>query len=115
MYLSGQITGLSVEVYERNFDNAGYLARLAGWEPVNPITLAPVGADCCCTAAFRVGTGKHDWRCYLKRDLRELLSCSAIGMLEGWEVSAGARLENFVAINTGIPVYQIRLGRFELA
>ena len=46
------------------------------------------------------------WVEFLKRDLRELITCDAIFLLEGWEKSRGATLEAFVAYTLGLCLYK---------
>lgn len=41
---------------------------------------------------------------HLREDLKLLLGCDGIRMLEGWEKSVGARLELLVACHVGIKV-----------
>jgi len=47
------------------------------------------------------------WVEFLKRDLRELTTCDAVFLLEGWEKSRGATLEAFVAYVLGLRLYKI--------
>ena len=46
------------------------------------------------------------WVEFLKRDLRELITCDAVFLLEGWEKSRGATLEAFVAYALGLRLYK---------
>lgn len=46
------------------------------------------------------------WVEFLKQDLRELITCDAIFLLEGWEKSRGATLEAFVAYTLGLRLYK---------
>lgn len=44
------------------------------------------------------------WEAYMRHDLRLLLDCTAIFMLEGWQFSRGALLEHQVATALGMLV-----------
>lgn len=88
MYISGKITGC--EGYEKDFKRGEELARLCGFRPVNPIRGEPKGKP---------------WEWYMKRDIKKLLSCDAILLLETWEDSRGARLEAKIARELGKTVY----------
>lgn len=53
-------------------------------------------------------SGKHGVACYLRADLRALLSCDEVFVLRGWEASVGARLEVQVAAACGLTlVFQL--------
>lgn len=86
IYISGGITG--VENYEVNFKNAEIALEYAGFQPVNPVEL------------------KHDhdqsYGEFMKVDLKALIECDGILMLEGWESSPGAKIEKMVADFCGI-------------
>lgn len=42
------------------------------------------------------------WKDYMRHDIRQLLTCSAIYMLKGWRRSKGARLEYRIAKALGL-------------
>lgn len=88
MYISGKITGR--KEYERDFKRGEGLARLYGFRPVNPVKGVPKGKS---------------WEWYMKRDIRKLLDCDAILLLETWEDSRGARLEAEIARGLGKEVF----------
>lgn len=44
---------------------------------------------------------------YMKYDLPRLLSQDVVAVLPGWEKSAGARIEIFVAQACGMPIYTV--------
>lgn len=45
------------------------------------------------------------WEDYLKRDLKLLVDCDAIFLLDNWHFSRGAMLEFYVATNLGLKFY----------
>jgi hypothetical protein len=55
----------------------------AGWEVVNPAEIEP--------------TEGKDYRFYLREDIRLLIDCDAIAMLEDFNTSRGAMLEMNIA------------------
>lgn len=92
IYISGKITGLTKEEYESNFAKAEELIRRIGHEVVNPVTLkrdkAPV-----------------TWHDYMRDDVKALMDCDAIYMLNGWTDSRGAILERDIAFGLEMPMY----------
>lgn len=79
IYLSGKIT--NCENYKQRFDSvAKKVSELAGKETIfNPAEIN-LGKDA-------------TWIDYMKIDVKVLLGCSTIVMLDGWEQSRGALLE----------------------
>ncbi|KAF1003264.1 MAG: hypothetical protein GAK28_04821 [Luteibacter sp.] len=61
-----------------------------GFEVVNPADLNP-----------EPDTGWHEC---MRNDLKALLDCDALALLDGWQQSAGARLEMHVAHRVGIEI-----------
>lgn len=91
-YISGPITGIEGwNVYAFNYA-ANLLAR-HGIECINP--------------ADNIGDPGTHWNDWMRCDIRLLLTCKAIVMLEGWEQSKGARLENHIAREPGMQVHNI--------
>jgi hypothetical protein len=105
MYLSGKVSGLSKEEYERNFNLAADLVSAAGHEPVNPIKVV---LDNCEGVEVCGGEGEiHHWTCYMRHDLRDMLLCDAIVVLPNWTDSSGARLEITVADELSMKMYAV--------
>jgi len=101
VYISGVITnGGTLDEKQRAANFARFYAeadrlRSLGHEPVNPLDLHPAPNDVSWTQAMRV-------------DLRALLDCDAISLLEGWQESRGARLEVRVARELGLVESPVR-------
>lgn len=77
----------------------------AEWSVVNPLEV-----DACVdTDDIRCELGPynttHTWACYLRHDLKAMLECDGIVLLPGWDLSAGALLEQMVAKELGFTVY----------
>lgn len=64
--------------------------RALGFEVVNPADLNPVP-----------DTGWHEC---MRNDLKALLDCDALALLDGWQRSAGAHLEMHVAHRVGMEI-----------
>jgi hypothetical protein len=110
-YVSGQITGLTPEVFRKRFDEASDWLRRMGAEVVNPLEVGNAYCSCRAEEVGPNGTDSsftHFWGCYLKADLREMLTCNCIAMLPGWHVSRGAQLELQVAVACGLKVFLLK-------
>jgi hypothetical protein len=92
IYISGQITGLDIRVAENAFEYMANKLALAGFEAVNPMTVLPYDP-------------KYTWHDYMAEDLKVLLYCDGILMLDNWTNSKGAKIELAVAQGLGLPVY----------
>lgn len=55
--------------------------------------------------------GSMPWTDYLRGDLKLLLDCTSIVMLQGWPQSRGAKLELITALSLDMPVYFYENGR----
>lgn len=89
LYLSGPMAGLPDHNFPA-FEVARKKLRCARYEIVCPAEL-----------------GKHDgwsWEDYLRRDLKVMLDCDGIALLDGWENSKGAALEIHVADVLGFQI-----------
>jgi len=73
------------------FEDMAARLRAAGYEVISPHELHPPGLDV-------------PWDWYLRRDLRELVKCGRIVLLENSHQSPGARLERFVGEKLGMEI-----------
>ena len=87
VYISGPITGIDFG-NRFAFVAASCGLELCGYEVVDP---SDVKLD-----------GEASWSDYMRADLKLLLDCDYIYMLDGWEDSKGARLERELAERLGI-------------
>ena len=85
VYISGPISGLPLETVYNNFTNAEVRLLEQGYEVVNPLN----------NGLPREST----WNEHMRADLKLLLDCDAIYMLNGWERSKGARIEFNIAVS----------------
>lgn len=90
VYISGKITGLPVEEYEKKFQDAEELLTAVGLDPVNPVKN---GLD-----------QESEWKSHMVRDIEMLFGCEAIYMLDNWVRSKGARIEHKIAEETDIEI-----------
>ena len=92
VYISGPITG--IENWQDNFLAAEKeLLELTGYFfVVNPVAIAKD-----IEKPFAKIEKTPDYTDYMRKDIKELSSCSAICMLPGWKRSQGARLEYRIA------------------
>ena len=88
IYLSGPMSGLPNFNYPA-FDLEAKRLRKIGFEVINPAEMHP----------------KPDtWNECLRNDLKALLDCDTLALLDGWQGSAGAHLEMHVAHRVGIKI-----------
>lgn len=92
IYISGQITGLDLEVAKNYFKQTEEQIAKAGHIPVNPMEVLPYHPD-------------HTWHDYMVEDIKALLYCDAILMLENWTNSKGAKIEHGIAQGLGIDIF----------
>ena len=92
IYISGQITGLPLEVAKNNFKEAEQYLIHSRCLPINPFSISH-------------GTDNPTWEDFMVADIRELFKCDGIYMLKGWQNSKGARIEHAIALELGIRIF----------
>lgn len=85
---------------------AEWVTDVLGAEPLLPRTIAVLDHEGRpCPQVMEAGAGaEHDWSCYMRADIIEMLKCDAILMMPGWTKSKGATLELYICLQTGIQV-----------
>lgn len=91
-YLAGPMTGYEEHNFPAFEKHASFL-RQNGHIVVSPRELE----------ALETGPRKS-WEYYLRRDLKELLTCDHIAVMPGWEHSRGASLEVYVGWRLGCEI-----------
>lgn len=106
-YIAGKMRGLPLYNFPA-FDKAKEHLASLGYTPISP-------ADIDRQMGFDPSTlpADHDWstipealdlKAVVRRDIEAILTCKAIYMLPGWEMSKGARAELAVAQWLGLEV-----------
>ncbi|HRQ75567.1 MAG TPA: DUF4406 domain-containing protein [Phycisphaerales bacterium] len=90
IYIAGPMTG-HAEYNFPAFHRAARRLQEAGWEVLNPAENFGGRTDLPRTSYMRV-------------DLAMLLQCDAVALLEGWQNSAGAKLEYLLARELGLDI-----------
>ena len=90
IYISGKITGLDLDVAKRSFDNAKKEVEQMGFTPVSPFDL------------------KHDknesWHEYMRTDIKALVECDYLYLMNNFITSKGAKLELEIANRIGLEI-----------
>lgn len=97
LYVAGPMSGLPDWNYPA-FAEAAKALRVAGYMVENP------------GEGYEGTEGTVDgwtWEDYLRRALRQMLTCEAVALLDGWESSKGARLEVATAEALSMPVRSV--------
>lgn len=87
IYISGRIKDYADHV--KHFSRAAERLKVMGHETVNPC---------------EVVLDSPSYAGYMRADIKLLLDCEAIYMLQGWEQSGGARCEHLVAAMCGLEI-----------
>lgn len=89
VYLSGKISGLSEVEYKTKFNSAELFLTGLGYDVINPVSYDKIKDG--------------SWEDYMKQDLKLMLDCDYIYLLDNWEDSKGARMEYNLACDLKIP------------
>lgn len=99
IYVSGAYTAETFEQVQENIALAlevGYAVQALGCEPLVPHISCPPPK-----ATTKEGT----WKRAMRSCLVQMLRCDAVLMVPNWKESRGARVERWVALKAGLPVY----------
>ena len=97
VYLSGPMTGYPKFNYPAFHDYAAQL-RALGHEVVSPAEQDGVSG---------LDPATSEWHEFIRWDLKVLVDCEAIVLMDGWHKSRGARLVHHVADTLGMTVLTI--------
>jgi hypothetical protein len=104
VYIGGPIKGYpngNKEAFEIAFWR---LAEL-GHEPINPHNVGCLPDPHTCRG--EPATDDHKYGCFMIPDLRALLNCEGYTLLDGWEYSKGATVEEQVARICGLEYIEL--------
>lgn len=108
-YIAGPIKGKD----NRNEDAFRVVERIinrAGHSCIVPLDIIPYNHinKCPGNTSDAGESARHMSGCYMRADIQEMLACDAICLLDGWENSAGAKVEFLVAQACGLYIYYER-------
>jgi len=104
IYISGGMTGIP-EYNASAFSKAEKMLTKKGFECVNPFTVGRGLED-----KLNLCTKEEKYFVFMEADINELMKCDCIYLLNGWEKSKGANLENTIATFFGLDIiYQNEL------
>lgn len=92
IYISGAITGVPYKNIDAFLKAENYITAL-GCRPINPHNVCEFIKD------------SSAWELYMKTDIKHLIGCEAMVVMDGWETSKGAAIEIFIAQQMKIPVF----------
>jgi len=94
IYISGPIS--HDPHYEDSFSKAEEYLRFLGYKVTNPVDIPDRDFD---------GPDRdvQKWNYFMRASIKLLMDCDQIYMLEGWEDSRGARLEQKIALQLAMP------------
>ena len=90
IYISGPMSGLPEQNFPAFNAEAARLRDL-GYEVVNPADLNPIDVPL-------------SWHECMRNDLKALLDCDTLALLDGWQKSNGAHLEMHLAHRVGMNI-----------
>ena len=87
IYIAGPCSGIADSNYPA-FNAEASRLRALGYHVENPAETPP----------------QDDWAAYMRRSIRQMLTCDMVALLPGWADSRGAILERSIAMKLDIPV-----------
>jgi hypothetical protein len=90
VYISGPMTGYE-DLNFPNFNKMANKLRLQNYDVVNPTEINFIGND--------------SWIGWMKGDLKAMMECDTIVLLDDWEKSKGATIEVYLGIALGMDFY----------
>jgi len=104
IYLAGPMRGLP-ELNHPAFNREAARLRRLGWDVVNPVEVGEKFGS-----AEKLAEDDALLERLMRHELALLAECDAVLLLEGWEMSAGARRELQVALDCGLDLFVSRTG-----
>jgi hypothetical protein len=91
IYIAGKVTGLQPELTALKFKTAQHQLESTGFDVVNPIEL--------------INNPNEDWEVAMNKCIEALKLCDAIVLLPCWQDSKGACIEQKLAEDLEIPIF----------
>lgn len=91
VYISGKMTGL-LDLNVPKFKEAETRLIENGFHPVNPHSIHPADVS------------KYTWSDFMRADIKALMDCDMIAVLDDWSGSKGAKAEVWIGLILGMPV-----------
>lgn len=113
IYISGPMNGYP-NLNQEAFRRIAKVITDRGFTAVIPhdIEAYPHAGECPVSYVDKTGeprTTEHSAACYLRADLRVMLTCDVVLLMDNWHMSVGARVEHRVAVTCGIPTISVAL------
>jgi len=93
IYICGKITGLPLEDTKARFKASAEALEICGYTSVNPFEVLPPHPD-------------HAWNDHMRADIKALVDCDYIYIMDNAQDSRGAMLEMRIASALGIPRWE---------
>lgn len=106
VYIAGPIAGKVNGNREAFAERAAQLKEM-GHEPLNPHDILPVHGMSPCIGEPLEGDSEHQYGCYLRADIEQMMFCGGITLLPGWWRSKGASAEEYVARSIGLTIVEV--------
>ena len=94
IYVSGKISGMDEKEARAKFKVGEDIVREMGAEPINPFDILEQSDEL-------------QWIDYMRADIKALVDCDGILMLDNWKDSDGAKLELLIAQGLKMEIYYI--------
>lgn len=105
IYIAGPVYG-NPRFQEQFDDAARYLSSFKNISPISPLMIPPTVHFGACPPGYPGGEGaEHNSSCYLRSDIKVLMGCTGIYMMDGWMKSRRAVVEFAVANAIGLDIY----------
>lgn len=102
-YIAGPMTGIA-DLNFPLFNSEAARLRALGIEVINPAEINDEDLDA--VALMSPDELAHHWKKCMRADITQLMTCGAIHLLSGWELSRGATLERHIADALGFEITQ---------
>lgn len=109
IYIAGPIKG-KPNRNEEEFRRAQAYLEDQKYQVIVPLDINPYthDGDCPGNTSNAGESNEHKSGCFMREDIKAMLGCDAIFLLDGWENSAGAKVEFITAQACGLEIWYER-------